>query len=132
MNCLSRGVLRGEHPFAYLLFALVHFAGAAVYTVQWYLDRKNDFSQAVCCGASASALATIHIAVCCLAVINPAYRYSFFYLRAGIIACAMLCSIFGLIRAFQTKEKTKRLAAIIAVGIGLDLALSVWILEFIF
>ena len=131
MKCLNIGVLRGDNPFAYLLFALVHFAGAAVYTVQWFLERENDFSQAVCCGASSGALAILHIGVCFLALIDPAYRYSFFYLRAGIIACAVVCALFGLLRALQT-EDTKRTRAFIAVGVGGGLALCIWVLEFIF
>ena len=132
MTCNAQGVLKGDNPIAYLLFALVHFAGAAVYTVQWFLDRENDFSRAVCCAASASALASLHLAVCSLARFDPLYRYSFFYLRAGIIACAVVCSLFGLWRALGIKDVRQKLSALITVGIGGTLALGVWAFEFIF
>lgn len=132
MNCLSRGVLRGENPIAYVLFAAIHFAGAAVYAFSWVFDKENAASRAINCAVSASVISALHLEICTLALIDPAYRYSFFYIRAGFIACAIAAVLCGFAVLLRTKELKRKLGALIPLCVGGGIATFVWIFEFIF
>ncbi len=132
LNCFSLDVLTGENPMAYILFALVHFAGAVIYTVQWTLDSGKEFSRSICCGASSAVLSLIYFGSCALVRFGEKYGEPLFYIRAGFIACAILCSLAGFARCVKTEEGKRKKAALITVCAGSFLSLCALAFELIF
>lgn len=132
MSCMSRGVLKGENPIAYVLFAVIHVAGAAVYSFSWVFEQEKERSRAINCAVSASVISALHLGICTLAIVDPAYRYSFFYIRAGFIACAIAAVLCGFAALIRAKELKNKYGALIPLCVGGGISVTVWIFEFIF
>ncbi len=128
MSCFAEDMLTGKNPMLYILLALVHLAGAVIYALQWMLEGGEPKPRAISCGASAIIVTVLYFAVCALVLIDPKYGEPLFYLRGGLIFCAIAAALLGVI-CYRPLAGKKERAADICVTLGFALSLATLIFE---
>jgi len=130
LNCMKAAMLTGENPMLYVLLALVHLAGALIYTLQWLMHEDLNRRKAVLCSVSALLTVLLYFAVYALVFWDAKYGEPLSYLRVGLAASAILSSLCAVFFYRPLAGKKER-AAGICVTVGFALSLAALIFEFI-